>query len=105
MLDVSRAVLPLCLLLLFYGVKKYLAYREIVRTIKYVFCLFQGNPATGETDTGTPSDWPGFRTVFSERFLYFPFRVRGISPGTQWPFYSKHADFARTGWDVVASVR
>ncbi|KAL1946308.1 hypothetical protein VTO73DRAFT_15435 [Trametes versicolor] len=83
MLDVSRAILPLLLLLAFFALKKYLAYREIVRTI---------------------NDWPGFRTVFSERFLFFPFRVRGISPGHQWPFYSKHAEFSRAGWDVVASV-
>lgn len=37
MLDVSRAILPLLLLLAFFAVKKYLAYREIVRTIKLVF--------------------------------------------------------------------
>ncbi|KAI0631064.1 cytochrome P450 [Trametes polyzona] len=79
----SRALVPLLLLGLFWAVKKYVEYRRIERFIH---------------------DWPGFRTLFSERFLYFPFRVRGLSPGAQWPFYTKHADFARTGWDVVAAV-
>lgn len=51
------------------------------------------------------SGWPGFRTVLSDRFLFFPFRLRGISPGAQWSFYSKHADFAKAGWDVIAAVR
>ncbi|RPD56051.1 cytochrome P450, partial [Lentinus tigrinus ALCF2SS1-6] len=48
--------------------------------------------------------WPGFRTLFSDRFLFFPFRARGISPGPQWSFYSKYRDFAEAGWDVLCAV-
>ncbi|KAI0676499.1 cytochrome P450 [Trametes maxima] len=83
MFDTSRAVAPLLLLALFWAVNKYVAFRRAVRSIH---------------------DWPGFRTLFSDMFVYFPFRVRGISPGAQWPFYTKHEDFARAGWDVVAAV-
>ncbi|OJT02991.1 Cytochrome P450 4A4 [Trametes pubescens] len=35
---------------------------------------------------------------------FFPFSVRGISPGIWWLFNSQYADFARAGWDVVATV-
>ncbi|EIW55340.1 cytochrome P450 [Trametes versicolor FP-101664 SS1] len=80
---ISQAVVPLIFLLLLYAVKRYTACRQLVRTV---------------------NGWPGFRTVFNDRFLFFPFRVRGISPGAQWPFYSKHADFAKAGWDVIALV-
>ncbi|TBU56055.1 hypothetical protein BD310DRAFT_642077 [Dichomitus squalens] len=54
---------------------------------------------------GHDSDWPGFRTLFNDRFLLIPFRIRGIAPGMQWPFYTKHNDFAKTGWDLITAVR
>ncbi|KAL1946312.1 hypothetical protein VTO73DRAFT_15439 [Trametes versicolor] len=77
------ATVPLALLLLFYAIRKYIAYRQIVRTI---------------------NDWPGFRTLLHNRQLFFPFPVRGISPGFRWLYHSKYADFARAGWDIVAAV-
>ena len=51
------------------------------------------------------SDWPGFRTLFNDRFLLIPFRVKGVAPGMQWPFYTKHSDFAEAGWDLITAVR
>ena len=53
------------------------------------------------------SDLPGFRTLFSERFVWFPFRVDGISPGMQSEvnLYRKYKDFEESGWDIMASVR
>ncbi|PIL23515.1 cytochrome P450 [Ganoderma sinense ZZ0214-1] len=48
----------------------------------------------------------GFRTLFSERFIWFPFRVAGISPGVQSEenLYRKHKDFEEVGWDIMAGV-
>ncbi|KAI0819406.1 cytochrome P450 [Trametes gibbosa] len=83
MLDLSQALIPLLVLVLYYAVNKYVAYRKIVHFI---------------------TDWPGFRTLFSGRCQFFSFHVPGISPGARWPFYSKYADFERAGWDVVAAV-
>lgn len=100
---ISQAVVPLIFLLLLYAVKRYTACRQLVCTVKYVlpplWLVLWVQRSLG------CSGWPGFRTVFNDRFLFFPFRVRGISPGAQWPFYSKHADFAKAGWDVIALVR
>ncbi|KAI1788638.1 cytochrome P450 [Ganoderma leucocontextum] len=49
---------------------------------------------------------PGFRTLFSERFVWFPFRIDGISPGVQSEvnLYRKHKDFEDAGWDIMATV-
>ena len=51
------------------------------------------------------SNLPGFRTLFSDRFVFFPFAVRGISPGIQRTFYKKYKDYAEAGWDVLSAVR
>ncbi|KAI0819401.1 cytochrome P450 [Trametes gibbosa] len=49
---------------------------------------------------------PGFRTLFSGRFVWFPFRVDGISPGLQSEvnLYRKYKDFEEAGWDILAGV-
>ncbi|KAI0716468.1 cytochrome P450 [Earliella scabrosa] len=49
---------------------------------------------------------PGFRTLFSERFPWFPFRVKGISPGMQSELnlYRKYKDFEEAGWDIMSGV-
>ncbi|TBU39902.1 cytochrome P450 [Dichomitus squalens] len=49
---------------------------------------------------------PGFRTLFSDRFVWFPFRVDGISPGLQSEvnLYRKYKDFEEAGWDIMAGV-
>ncbi|KAH9855318.1 cytochrome P450 [Lenzites betulinus] len=49
---------------------------------------------------------PGFRTLFSDRFIWFPFRVDGVSPGLQSEvnLYRKHMDFEEAGWDIMAGV-
>ncbi|KAI9063783.1 cytochrome P450 [Trametes sanguinea] len=49
----------------------------------------------------------GFRTLFSDRFIWFPFRVKGISPGVQSELnlYRKYKDFEEAGgWDIMAGV-
>ena len=51
------------------------------------------------------SNWPGYRTLFNEYAIFFPFGVRGISPGPAWQTYTRHAQFARRGWDVITGVR
>ncbi len=53
------------------------------------------------------SNLPGFRTLFSERFVWFPFRVDGISPGVQSEvnLYRKYKDFEEAGWVIMGSVR
>ncbi|KAH9899364.1 cytochrome P450 [Cubamyces lactineus] len=81
--DVQKAALPLALFCLLYAVKKFVEFQQTVRLT---------------------SNWPGFRTLFDDRFLFCPFRVRGISPGPQSMFYTRHADFAKAGWDVLAAV-
>ncbi|KAH9941623.1 cytochrome P450 [Epithele typhae] len=70
-------------LAVFYIVPKILGFRRAVQSI---------------------GDWPGFRTIFSDRFLWFPFTVPGISPGPQRSFYKKYQDFAQAGVDVVSAV-
>ncbi|OJT02987.1 Cytochrome P450 4X1 [Trametes pubescens] len=47
---------------------------------------------------------PGFRTLFSDRFVWFPYRVNGISPGVQSEInlYRKYQDFEEGGWDIMA---
>ncbi|KAI0326144.1 cytochrome P450 [Cubamyces sp. BRFM 1775] len=82
-LTLQKAALPLALICVLYAVRKFAEFRQVVRLT---------------------NNWPGFRTLFNDRFLFFPFRVRGISPGLQWMFYTKHSDFAKTGWDVLAAV-
>ena len=52
-----------------------------------------------------PSNWPGFRTLFTHRIILFATGARGISPGIVWPIRAKHAEFARHGWDVISGVR
>ncbi|KAI0676506.1 cytochrome P450 [Trametes maxima] len=49
---------------------------------------------------------PGFRTLFSERFVWFPFRVKGISPGVQSEaiLYRRHKDYEASGWDIMSGV-
>ncbi|KAI0739086.1 cytochrome P450 [Daedaleopsis nitida] len=49
---------------------------------------------------------PGFRTLFNERFVWFPFRVRGVSPGLQSEvnLYRKYKDFEEGGWDIMSGV-
>ncbi|KAI0720719.1 cytochrome P450 [Cerioporus squamosus] len=49
---------------------------------------------------------PGFRTLFSDRFVWFPFRVKGISPGLQSEvnLYRKYKDFEEAGWDIMSGV-
>ncbi|TFK82080.1 cytochrome P450 [Polyporus arcularius HHB13444] len=49
---------------------------------------------------------PGFRTLFSDRFVWFPYRVKGISPGLQSEenLYRKHKDFEEAGWDIMSGV-
>lgn len=56
---------------------------------------------------GQYSNLPGFRTLFSDRFVWFPFRVDGISPGLQSEInlYRKYQDFEEAGWDIMAGVR
>ncbi|KAI1786708.1 cytochrome P450, partial [Ganoderma leucocontextum] len=49
-------------------------------------------------------NWPGFRTLFNDRWLVPPFRVKWLTPGLQWPFYTKYDDFANAGWDVITAV-
>ncbi len=49
--------------------------------------------------------WPGFRTVFNDRWLVPPFRVKWLTPGLQWPFYTNYDDFEKAGWDVITAVR
>ncbi|KAH9899278.1 cytochrome P450 [Cubamyces lactineus] len=49
----------------------------------------------------------GFRTLFSDRFIWFPYRVRGISPGLQSEInlYRKYKDFEESGgWDIMSGV-
>ncbi|KAI0656897.1 cytochrome P450 [Cubamyces menziesii] len=82
-LSLQKAALPLALFCVLYAVKRLVEFRQAVR--------LTGN-------------WPGFRTLFNDRFLFFPFRARGISPGPQWMFYTKHADFEKAGWDVLTAV-
>ena len=63
---------------------------------------------TQRADVPTPtSNLPGFRTLFSDRFVWFPFRVRGISPGLQSEvnLYRKYKDFEEAGWDIMSGVR
>ncbi|KAI0349208.1 cytochrome P450 [Trametes cingulata] len=52
------------------------------------------------------SNLPGFRTLFSDRFVWFPFRVDGVSPGLQSEvnLYRKYKDFEEAGWDIMAGV-
>ncbi|KAH9899366.1 cytochrome P450 [Cubamyces lactineus] len=80
---VDNLVVPLLLLCFFYATRKFIAFQRSVRQIK---------------------GWPGFRTLFNETFIFFPFPVRGISPGPQRSFYTKHNDFAKAGWDVLSAV-
>ncbi len=56
---------------------------------------------------GKYSNLPGFRTLFSDRFVWFPYRVNGISPGVQSEInlYRKYQDFEEGGWDIMAGVR
>lgn len=102
---ISQVIVPLVILLLFYASRQYIAYRRIVRTIKYVSLFLLLLTLRCTSYSPGCSDWPGFRTLLNNRQLFFPFSVRGISPGFRWLLYSKHADFARAGWDVVAAVR
>ncbi|CDO70499.1 hypothetical protein BN946_scf184569.g42 [Trametes cinnabarina] len=47
----------------------------------------------------------GFRTLFSDRFIWFPYRLKGISPGLQSEqnLYRKYKDFEDAGgWDIIA---
>ncbi|CDO70501.1 hypothetical protein BN946_scf184569.g44 [Trametes cinnabarina] len=83
LLDDRKAIISLLLVCLFYVVNKYVKYRETVRLI---------------------NNWPGFRTLFADRFIFLPFRIRGVTPGPQWTFYTKHGDFAEAGWDVISAV-
>ena len=50
-------------------------------------------------------NWPGYRTLLNEYAIFFPFSIRGISPGPIWQIYTKHAQFARHGWDAITGVR
>ena len=52
------------------------------------------------------SNLPGFRTLFNERFNWFPFRVKGISPGLQSEknLWRKYKDFEEAGWDIISGV-
>ncbi|KAI0716473.1 cytochrome P450 [Earliella scabrosa] len=83
MLDNSQIQILLAIFSLFYFVKKFVAWRQAIRSV---------------------NDWPGFRTVLSDAALYFPFRLRGISPGPNWAFWTKYEDHAQAGWDVICAV-
>ncbi|OSD01453.1 cytochrome P450 [Trametes coccinea BRFM310] len=83
LLDNPRAVVSIFLVCLFYVVNKYVKFRQTIRLT---------------------NNWPGFRTLFNDRFIFLPFRVRGLTPGAQWTFYTKHGDFAEAGWDVISAV-
>ncbi|RDX47256.1 614/534 cytochrome P450 [Lentinus brumalis] len=54
--------------------------------------------------TKTINNHPGFRTLFSDRFALFSRHIRGITPGFNFAFLSKHAYFEQAGWDVLAGV-
>ncbi|KAI0720704.1 cytochrome P450 [Cerioporus squamosus] len=83
MLENSPVLALLSLFSVFYAVQKFVDFRRAVRAA---------------------NDWPGFRTLFADRFLFFPFRARGINPGPQWSFDTKYRDFADAGRDVLAAV-
>ncbi|KAI8969412.1 cytochrome P450 [Trametes punicea] len=83
MLVSRNALVPLVLLVLFYIVNKFVKFRQAVRAV---------------------NNWPGFRTLLNDRAVWIPFRVRGVTPGPQWTFYTKHRDFAEAGWDVITAV-
>ncbi|EJF57962.1 614/534 cytochrome P450 [Dichomitus squalens LYAD-421 SS1] len=83
-IDNSQALLLLTILLLSWLVQKVVAFQRVARSV---------------------DNWPGFRTVFSDRTVLFPFSVRGLSPGPAWTINSKYAEFARHGWDVITGVR
>ncbi|KAI0326146.1 cytochrome P450 [Cubamyces sp. BRFM 1775] len=74
---------PLVLLCFFYATRKFIEFQRSIRQI---------------------NGWPGFRTLFNDTFVFFPFRMRGVSPGPQRTFYTKHSDFAKAGWDVLSSI-
>ncbi|KAI8996609.1 cytochrome P450 [Trametes punicea] len=79
----SQVLVPLILFCFFNAIDRFLKFRQAVRAV---------------------NNWPGYRTLLSASFLYFPFQVPGISPGQLWPFQTKHRYFARAGWDVLAAV-
>ncbi|KAI0720718.1 cytochrome P450 [Cerioporus squamosus] len=54
--------------------------------------------------TRTINNHPGFRTLFSDRFVLFSRHIRGITPGFNFAFISKHAYFEQAGWDVLSAV-
>ena len=107
MLDNSQIKILLAIFLLFYFVKKFVAWRQAIRSVKYACdCSYT---SIQWIDPGlylrpSHSDWPGFRTVLSDAALYFPFRLRGISPGPNWAFWTKYEDHAQAGWDVICAV-
>ncbi|KAH9941606.1 cytochrome P450 [Epithele typhae] len=85
MLDQSRAVSLALLVAGVFVLQKVLDFRRAVASI---------------------NNLPGFRTLFNERFIWFPFRVRGVSPGIQSEvnLYRKYKDFEEAGWDIMSGV-
>ncbi len=73
---------------------------RLTHTIKYVHRGISAILAL----TLHSSNHPGFRTLFSDRFALFSRHIRGITPGFNFAFLSKHAYFEKAGWDVLAAV-
>ncbi|KAI0739090.1 cytochrome P450 [Daedaleopsis nitida] len=83
MLESNQLLILLAIFSLFYLVQKLVAFQDKIRAV---------------------NNWPGFRTLISDRLIAFPFRLRGVSPGQQWTLYHKHEDYAKAGTDVLAAV-
>ncbi|KAI0642624.1 cytochrome P450 [Trametes meyenii] len=85
MLDDPRSVVLGALLVAVFLLRKLLDFRRAAASVQHL---------------------PGFRTLFSDRFIWFPYRVDGISPGLQSEvnLYRKYQDFDESGWDIMAGV-
>ncbi|KAL1946291.1 hypothetical protein VTO73DRAFT_15418 [Trametes versicolor] len=85
MLEENRSVLLAALVLAMFLLRKLLDFRRAAASV---------------------TNLPGFRTLFSDRFVWFPYRVDGISPGLQSEInlYRKYQDFEEAGWDIMAGV-
>ncbi|KAI0760159.1 cytochrome P450 [Fomes fomentarius] len=85
MLDDKQSITLLILLIAVFLLRKFIDFRATAASV---------------------NNLPGFRTLFSERFVWFPFRVKGISPGMQSEInlYRKYRDFEDAGWDIMSGV-
>lgn len=109
----SQLLLLAAIFSLFYLVQKLVAFQDKIRAVKCAAALrilnSIGSSLTSPSYRARPrwhwdSNWPGFRTLISDRFIPFPFRLRGVSPGPQWTLYQKYEDYAKAGTDILAAV-